>query len=108
MATLIIVEFGNIQAYPTTESAQIAKTPPVAIQAMALTSTSSTSCAAFNGNTQIVRLQSDTNCYITFGALGTSVATAVATSMPLSAGQPEYFGVNGGAGTSVLAALSAS
>lgn len=110
MATLFIAEFGVIQAYPDTSSAQVVKTPPVALQSLALSSSASTSCAAFNGNTQIVRLYADTQCWVTFSAiqastLGTTVATATATSIPLGAAAPEYFGVVPG---QVVAALSIS
>jgi hypothetical protein len=104
MATLYIAEFGNIQAYPTTDSAQIAKAPTVATpMAMTLSSSASVISTAFSANTQIVRLYADTQCWVLFSAVGTSIATALATSIPIAAAQPEYFGVIPG---QTVAALS--
>ncbi len=110
MATLYIAEFGNIAAYPGTDSAQIAKVPALALQTRAITSTSSTSSAAFNANTQIVRLVTDTQCWVTFGAIGTTVATANATAIYLPANVPEYFGVlqNYTSGTTAVVAVLSS
>lgn len=107
MATLIIVEFASSVIFPTA-GVPVAMQPPVATQTVVLGS-SSVMCAAFNQNTNVVRLQSDTNCAVQFTPIGTTVATATATSMPLVASQPEYFGVQLNAiplGTGVAMAMA--
>jgi hypothetical protein len=102
VATLSIIEIREILAYSTPASAQIAKMPPVRIQSLTISTASGTSLA-FSANTNIVRLQSDANMAVAFGAIGSLTATAVSTSMPLTAGAPEYFGVTPG---QVLAAIT--
>ncbi len=94
MALLNIVEFKQIQQF-WTNAAQIAQQPLVTTQSITITGTMATS-AAFNSNTNIVRLYSDTNCAIEFSQTATTVCTAIATSMPLAAFSPEYFGVTPG------------
>lgn len=113
--TLYIAEFGQIQAYPTvSDSAQIARTPAIVLQAVAMSSSTVASCAPFNVNTQIVRVSTDTNCWLVFSAIGTSIATANATAMPLWANTTEYFGVDtlrgGGAAatTQIISVLSSA
>lgn len=92
MPTLVIVEFASSVIWPTA-GVPIALAPPVATQTVVL-GAGSVMCAAFNGNTNIVRLQTDTNCAIQFTLIGTTIATAISTgSMPLAANAPEYFGV---------------
>lgn len=103
MTLLNIVEFRNIQAYPTEESAQIAAANVVTTQEVTPTG-SSTTCVAFNANTQMVRLCSDTTVGIAFSVVSTfvagiatsSIATANATSLRIVANIPEYFGVTPG------------
>lgn len=95
MTLLNIVEFREIQSYPTTDTAQIVKAAVVTTQEITPSGTSTT-CVAFNGNTQIVRLCADTTCGIAWGVATATIATAVATSMRLIADQPEYFGVQPG------------
>lgn len=70
--------------------AQTIKEPSITTQAISFTSAESS--AAFNDSTRIVRLVSDTQCYIVFGA----APTATANSMLLPALGVEYFGVNPG------------
>lgn len=108
--TLYIAEYGNIQAYPTPDTAQVAQSPSVALQNLAMTSTAATASAAFNLNTQIVRLYTDTNCWVLFSPLGTSICTATATAVPLTAYLPEYFGVRvlGTAATQGLSVISSA
>ena len=102
MATLSIVEFASSVIFPT-GSVPIALAPPVAMQTVTL-SGSSQMCVAFNGNTNMVRVQTDTNCAIAFAPIGTTIATTVfLTSLPLAAGNPEYFGVIPG---TLLAAIA--
>ena len=103
MALLNIVEFATIQAYPTTDTAQIAKTPPVTTQELTPGGSSGTS-APFNANTQMVRLCADTTVGVVFstvsslvnGVATSSVATANATSLRIVANVPEVFGVTPG------------
>lgn len=92
MSTLNIVEFRQIQTFFTEGTAQIAMCPPVTTQSITITGTNATS-AAFNANTNIVRLQSDANCSIAWSLTTSTIATATATSFLLIAGAPEYFGV---------------
>ena len=70
--------------------AQAVKEPSIATQAIAFTT--ATPSAAFNPLTRIVRVTTDTQCYIAFGAS----PTATANSMLLPAFGVEYFGVNPG------------
>lgn len=91
MSLLNITEWRGIQAFWTPASAQVAMSL-VTTQSLSISATSTT-CVAFNANTSIVRLQSDVNCAIAWGVGTASIATAVATSMPLTANAPEYFGV---------------
>ena len=70
--------------------AQTIKEPSVTTQAKDFTT--ATQSDAFNSSTRIIRVASNTLCYIAFGAN----PTATATSMLLPAFGVEYFGVNGG------------
>lgn len=112
---LYIAEFGQVQSYPTvSDSAQIAKTPAIAFQAVSISSSAVATCSPFNANTQIVRVTTDTNCWITFSAVGTTLATANITAMPIWANTVEYFGVDtlrgGGASatTQIISVLSSA
>lgn len=112
---LYIAEFGQVLSYPTvSDSAQIAKTPAIVLQNVAMSSSAVATCAPFNINTQIVRISADTNCWIVFSAIGTSIATANATAMPIWANSVEYFGVDalrgGGASatTQIISVLSSA
>ena len=70
--------------------AQTIKEPSITTQAIPFTS--ATSSAAFNDSTRLVRVASDTQCYIVFGA----APTATANSMLFPSHGVEYFGVNPG------------
>lgn len=70
--------------------AQAVKEPSIATQA--ITFTSAESSAEFNDSTRIVRIVSDAQCYVAFGAS----PTATANSMLMPAFGVEYFGVNPG------------
>lgn len=104
MTLLNIVEFKNIQAYPTNDTAQIVAANVVTTQELTPSGSSQTS-VVFNANTQIVRLCADTTVGIAFsvvsafvsGGIATgSIATANATSLRMIANVPEYFGVTPG------------
>ena len=104
MTLLNIVEFRNIQAYPTEESAQIAAAAIVTTQELTPNGSTSTVSSTFSPNTQIVRLCCDTTVGIAFsvvsalvsGIATNSIATANTTSMRLIANVPEYLGVTPG------------
>ena len=55
--------------------------------------------AAFNTNTQIVRIEADAVCSVEIGGAN---PTATATSQRMSAGQTEYFAVNPGEKLAVI------
>lgn len=105
MTLLNIVEFRNIQGYPTNDTAQIAAGNIVTTQELTPNGSTSTVSSTFSPNTQIVRLCCDTTVGIAFsvvstfvsGGIATSqIATANATSMRLVANLPEYYGVTPG------------
>ncbi len=90
MPTLFITEFSQQGADLSAHTVPCALVPEVAVQALTISNASAPS-AAFNAATTIVRLQTDTACWVTFGT--TPVATASKT--PLAVGTPEYFAVLG-------------
>lgn len=96
MATLYISEFGN-QATIGVSLVPIASLPPVAQQTVAIGGASAAS-AAFNAKTHLIRLAADSVCSVLVG----DAPTALATSMRLSAGLPEYFGVVPGQKVAVI------
>lgn len=57
-----------------------------------VTFTTTTQSAAFNAQAKFVRVYSDGDCHIAFGAN----PTATTSNKKLTAGQAEYFGVTGG------------
>ena len=77
--------------------AQTVKEPSITTQA--ITFSTVTSSAAFNDSTRIVRVVSDTQCYIKFGSSPTAVT---ASSMLMPALGVEYFGVDPGDKISVI------
>lgn len=107
MGILNIVEFVGTQQFWTNTGSQVAVTPVVTTQSLT-TGASSTVSASFTGNTNLIRLQANASCAISLSTLGTTVATANATSMYLEAGIPEYFWVRTGElGTSQVLAVIA-
>lgn len=54
--------------------------------------------SAFGATTKVVRLVSDVNCYVAFGA----APVATSSSLLMIAGVPEFFGVQPGEKVSVL------
>ncbi len=83
MAILYVTEFSNSNLLSNPQ--QIPAQPPVAEQAVTFTTT--TQSAAFNTNTNLVRLQSDGICSIAFG----TNPTATTAKMRMVAGASEYF-----------------
>ena len=77
--------------------AQAVKEPAIDTQAIPFSTVASS--VAFNDSTRIVRVASDTQCYIKFGSNPTAVT---ADSMLIPAFGVEYFGVNPGDKISVI------
>lgn len=69
----------NARTYP------LAVVPPLAEQSLSMSSTS----AAFQTDTRLVRLCADESCRVAFG----TAPTAGVTSLKMQAGQVEYFGL---------------
>jgi hypothetical protein len=98
MATLYITEYSQQGADTSAHTIPAALVPEVTVQALSISSTSAPS-AAFNARTTIVRLQTDTACWVTFAT--SPVATASMT--PLAPNTPEYFCVIAGNSVKVAA-----
>ena len=87
MPTLYISEFqttGNAGF----NTVQAARQPAMADQPVTISSVSAQS-AAFNEKTSLVRVQTDTACFITFG----TNPTATTSKTPIAVNVPEYFAV---------------
>lgn len=98
MANLNITEYSGILAYWTTASAQMVVQPSVTVQNVAIAGASAQS-AAFNANTNIIRINTDAICAVLVG----SSPTALTSSTRLVVGQTEYFGVKAGDKIAVIA-----
>jgi len=87
MAVLYISEYPqNAVDVPT-----LVQEPSTVSQAV--TFTTSTQSAAFRSDTRMVRLHTDTNCFIKFG---TNPTATTASDARMAANQTEYFKVNPG------------
>jgi len=89
MATLYITEFAMEAKDGADAVVPCMMLPPIAQQTRTVSGTSAQS-SALNAQTVVVRLSTDTACFI---ETGSSNPTATTSSMPLFAGQSEYFGV---------------
>jgi hypothetical protein len=99
MAKLFITEFKAMEnANDIGGVPQIAKLPGVD---QVVTFTTSTQSTAFAYNTRFVRVIADADCHIAYG----TNPTATTSTMRLSAGVAEYFGVSTG---DKIAAVTAS
>ena len=96
MATLYITEYANVPS-GTRGDIQCAVEPAIANQTITITGTSAQS-AAFNADTIFVRLNTDTTCFVLFGAN----PTATSSKTRLVADQTEYFGALGGLKVAVI------
>jgi len=93
MAVLYVTEYANIAVLQGGRTAQIPMEPPLVEQAIAITA-SSTTTAAFNAQTAIVRVHTDVICGITFGTAPVAiVSTGTLGSERMVAGQTEYSAV---------------
>jgi hypothetical protein len=91
MATLSITEYNAIAADGFGRTIQAGQEPATAEQQV--TFGASQQSAAFDGATRMVRLHTDTNCYLAFGPNPTA---ATSGGRYLGAGQIEFFGVKPG------------
>lgn len=85
MATLWITEVSEIGSMKGGEKIQAVKMPPVAEQTVTFTTT--TQSAAFNADTKAIRVLSDANAHLSFGAN----PTATTANMKVIANVAEYF-----------------
>lgn len=97
MATLQIIESYGLSK-TSGEGIPIMKLPQIATQNLSI-SASSAQSSALNADTAVVRLQSDTDCYVEVG----TNPTATTSSLKLIANAPEYFGVARGASFKIAA-----
>jgi hypothetical protein len=95
MASLYITEYSGTASQQT----QIAMTPAVAHQKLAIGS--ETDSAAFNINTRFIRVHVDAICSILIENVETA-ATATTSMTRMAADQTEYFGVVPGGKLSVI------
>lgn len=102
MAILYVTEYAELGAtIGGGRTAQVPMEPPLVEQAIAITA-GSTTTAAFNAKTTLVRVETDAICGITFGTAPTAtVASAGLGSGRFAAGQTEYRAVRAGAAMKV-------
>lgn len=86
MATVYIAEFRGGHVDHLGFTLPVARMPPIAEQTVAIGGASAQS-AAFNADTELIRVHTDAICSILVGAN----PTAAATNARLAAGQTEYF-----------------
>ena len=88
MPTLTITEFSSLAGNERGGLSPAAQLPAITSQAVTIGASSAQS-ATLNAATSLIRVATDTDCRI----LAAANPTALATSLPLAAGQSEYFGV---------------
>ena len=92
MAVLTVAEFRGVHREPDGFSIQAARMPPLRIQRFTFNATSSAVPLPFFPDATLIRVYSDTACFIKFGT-GTPVASITA-DIPLPAAYPEYYGID--------------
>ena len=102
MATLYITEFDRQGRDIDSYSAPVAAWPPIAQQAITISSTSAQS-AVLNALTTLVRVHADTACWIEIG----TNPTATNAKMKMPADSTEYFSVRSGSSTTKIAVIAA-
>lgn len=94
MAVLYITEYHELGRVGTINRgnylAPIPQEPPVTTQAV--TFTTATQSATFNANTNLVLIESDTDCHVLFG----TDPTATTSSPRMGSENPQFRGVTGG------------
>lgn len=103
MATLYITEFGGhaFVGASSNQSVQIPSASAVLAYQNISISASSAASAAFNANTRMIKICSDTNVWLNFGPTNSVTATVAQDYLP--AGVVLYYAVNPG---SYLAAIT--
>lgn len=91
MAVMYIQEYAGTGMAAGGSAVQVGQEPKLAGQAVTFTTT--TASAAFNADTELVRIVCDAAAHIEFGS---SAPTATTSHAPIAANTPEYFGVKGG------------
>lgn len=91
MAKIYIIEGTHLAKDSNGDTVMVMKMPAPKIQAVPFST--STQSAAFIEGTRFIRLWSDTDCFIGFGANPTAVS---GTSIPMTAKMPEYWAVQAG------------
>lgn len=99
MATLYITEFSRLGKDGASDVVPAVSMPPLAQQTVTISAVSAQS-SALNAQTQVVRIATDTACFI---ETGSSNPTATTSKMPLFAGQSEYFVVPVNSGWKIAA-----
>lgn len=90
MAVLYVTEYASLGQLPVGVVGQMAAEPPLIEQAVAITA-GSTTTAAFNAKTRLVRIHADTVCGITLGTAPTAtVPSAGLGSQRLAANQTQF------------------
>lgn len=102
MATLHITEFDRQGRDIDSYSSPVAAWPPVAQQAISISSASAKS-AVLNAQTTLVRLHTDTTCWVEVG----TDPTATNAKMRMVADSTEYFSVRPGSILTKIAAITA-
>lgn len=100
MPTLTISEFSSQGGNERGGLSPVAQLPGITHQTVAIGASSAQS-ATLNAATTLIRIATDTACRVLSG----TNPTALATSLPLAAGQSEYFGVPAG-GTIKIAVIA--
>jgi hypothetical protein len=98
MATLYITEFSFQGKDGASDTIPAAMQLPLAEQTRTVSSTSAQS-STLNAQTTLVRLQTDTACFVLFG----TNPTATVSKMPLAVNTPEYFCVPVNSGFKIAA-----
>jgi len=96
MATLYVTEFDSVASVNTLRGSrgvegQAPLAPAIAEQTVAIAG-STTQSSAFNKNTTLIRVHTDSICSVDIGAN----PTATTSKMRMAAGQTEFFGVTPG------------
>lgn len=102
MSKLYIAEFAHTPGIVSVsgQPLQLPPVPPAVGQVLTYSATAAS--AAFTANTAYVRLVSDADCHLEFGA--GSISATVNSVVKLTAGLPEYFGVTPGHKVAAIAA----
>ena len=90
MTLLYISEYTGKITGPNGEPIQAGQEPSVTTQTVSFTT--ATASAAFSANTRLVRVSSDGECHLSFGA----APTATTSHLQMQADSPEYFVVTPG------------